>query len=273
MSMLPFVKMHGLGNDFVIFDARREPLHLGAAQVSAMADRRTGVGCDQLIVMEPPAAGLADVFMRIYNADGGEAEACGNATRCVASLLMAEKDTRQVVVETVAGLLDAEAGNDGLITVDMGRANLDWRDIPLAEPVDTLHLGIDAGPFSDPVAVNMGNPHAVFFVDDAETAPLETFGPVIERHPLYPERTNVEAAQVLSPGTIRLRVWERGVGITRASGSCACATLVAANRRGLCGRTGELLMDGGRLAIEWLDDGHVLMSGPVATSFRGTLEL
>ena len=271
MTTLSFTKMHGLGNDFVVFDARTEALHLDDGQVRAIADRRTGVGCDQLIVIEPPADPMADVFMRIYNADGGEVGACGNATRCVAARLMAERGCDAVVVETLAGLLDCETRDGGLIAVDMGRAALDWRDIPLAEAADTLHLGIEAGPFRDPVAVNMGNPHAVFFVDDTEATPLETYAPMVERHPLYPEFTNVEAAQVLSRTEVRLRVWERGVGITRASGSCACATLVAASRRGYMGRTGDVLMDGGRLTIEWLDDGHVMMIGPAATSFHGTL--
>ena len=268
-----FIKMHGLGNDFVVLDARARPLEVDPDRARAIADRRTGIGCDQLIVVEPPRDGLADAFMRIRNADGGEVAACGNATRCVAFLIMQERNTGTAVIETAAGLLDAEARDDGLIAVDMGRVRLDWRDIPLATPTDTLHLGISAGPLEDPVAVNVGNPHAVFFVDDAEAVPLETYGPVIERHPLFPEFTNVEVAQMQSPGVVRLRVWERGVGVTRACGTGACAALVAANRRGLCGRTGEVLMDGGRLGIEWLEDGHVLMTGPVATSFRGTLEL
>lgn len=272
MSALPFIKMHGLGNDFVVLDGRSRAVRLNVEQVRAIADRHTGVGCDQLIVIEPPRASLADAFMRIRNADGGEVGACGNATRCVASLLMAEKNSEHVIIETAAGLLDAEACGDGLVGVDMGRVSFDWRDIPLARPADTLHLDIAAAPSGDGVAVNVGNPHAVFFVGDAEVVPLEAVGPTIETHPMFPERTNVDVAEVLGPDRIRLRVWERGVGVTRACGSGACATLVAAARRGLTGRSAEVILDGGRLHIDWLKDDHVVMTGPVATSFTGTLD-
>ncbi len=272
MNALPFVKMHGLGNDFVVLDARRAPLGLSEEQVRAIADRHTGVGCDQLIVIEPPIAALADAFMRIRNADGGEVAACGNASRCVASLLMAEKKTEHVIIETTAGLLDAEARGNGLIGVDMGRISFDWRDIPLSKPSDTLHLDIAAGPLRDGVAVNIGNPHAVFFVADAAGVPLEAVGPAIEGDAIFPERANVDVAEVLEPGRIRLRVWERGVGVTRACGSGACATLAAAARRGLTGRSAEIVLDGGVLHIEWLKDNHVVMTGPVATSFTGTLD-
>ena len=272
MTAIPFTKMHGLGNDFVVLDARRGPLRIGARQARAIADRHTGIGCDQVIVIEPPANGLADVFMRIRNADGGEVAACGNGTRCVAAMIMKEKNSTHAVIETAAGVLDAQAKADGLIAVDMGLAATDWRDIPLAGPADTLHLDIAAGPLSDPVAVNMGNPHAVFFVDDAEAVPLDSLGPQIERHEMFPRATNVEVAQVLSGSEIRLRVWERGVGITLACGSGACAALVAASRRGLTGRAADVVVDGGRLGIEWLDDGHVRLTGPVAVSFTGTLD-
>ncbi|MFQ5617626.1 MAG: diaminopimelate epimerase [Rhodospirillales bacterium] len=271
MTAVPFTKMHGLGNDFVVLDARRAPLRIGAPQARAIADRHTGVGCDQVIVIEPPANGLADAFMRILNADGSEVAACGNGTRCVAAMIMKEKNSTHAAIETAAGVLDAAAKADGLIAVDMGLAATDWRDIPLAGPADTLHLDIAAGPLSDPVAVSMGNPHAVFFVDDAEAVPLDSLGPQIERHEMFPRSTNVEVAQVLSASEIRLRVWERGVGITLACGSGACATLVAASRRGLTGRAADVMVDGGRLGIEWLDDGHVRMTGPVAVSFTGTL--
>lgn len=272
MEPLPFVKMHGLGNDFVVFDARRRALDLSVDQVRAIADRHTGVGCDQLIVMEPPRNGAADVFMRIRNADGSEVEACGNATRCVASVVMKERGADTVVIETVVGLLHAKDGGNDLITVDMGPVRLDWQDIPLAEAKDTLHMGIEEGPLRDPVGINVGNPHAVFFVDDAESIPLETVGPRVEHHPLFPARINVEAVQVLSPTRLRMRVWERGTGITQACGTGACATLVAAHRRGLAERAAEVILDGGILRIEWNDDGHVMMSGPAATSFAGTLD-
>ena len=269
---ISFRKMHGLGNDFVVIDARARPLALDAALAKRIADRRTGIGCDQLIVIEPPRAGLADAFMRIRNADGGEVEACGNATRCVASLLMAEKGQDHVVIETVVGLLDAESAAGGRIAVDMGPAQLDWRDIPIAEAIDTLHLGIALGQLSDPVGVGMGNPHAIFFVPDADAVDLAALGPPLEHHKLFPARANIEVAQVLSPTRIRMRVWERGAGITRACGTGACATLVAAVRRGLTERKASVVLDGGELEIEWMRDGHVMMTGPVATSFTGTLD-
>jgi len=272
MSPITFTKMHGLGNDFVVVDARHRPVELGAGQARAIADRRTGVGCDQVIVIEPPANGLADAFMRIRNADGGEVEACGNAARCIAGMIMREKQSRHAVIETAVGLLDAESAEDDMVSVDMGRISFDWRDIPLSDATDTLHLGIEAGPLRDGVAVNIGNPHAVFFVDDCEAVPLEIFGPIVERNPLFPERTNVEAAQIVSGDRIRLRVWERGVGLTRACGTGACATVAAASRRGLIGRAAEVQLDGGPLRIEWLKDDHVLMTGPVAVSFTGTLD-
>ncbi|MSP48522.1 MAG: diaminopimelate epimerase [Alphaproteobacteria bacterium] len=269
---ISFRKMHGLGNDFVVIDARDQALSLDDRLARRIADRRTGIGCDQLIVIEPARAGRADAFMRIRNADGGEVEACGNATRCVASLLMAEKGRDHVVIETVVGLLDAEAASGGRVAVDMGPARLDWRDIPLAEPRDTLNLGISLGQLSDPVGVSMGNPHAVFFVADAEAVDLSALGPPLERHKIFPARANIEVAQVASPTRIRLRVWERGVGITSACGTGACATLVAAVRRGLAERRATVVLDGGELEIEWMKDGHVMMTGPVATAFTGTID-
>ena len=271
MDGLPFVKMHGLGNDFVVVDARLDGVSLGPEAARRIADRHTGVGCDQLIVIEPARARLADAFMRIVNADGGEVQACGNATRCVADLLMREKCVGHVVIETGAGLLDAEAAAEGQVSVDMGPVRLDWREIPLSKSADTLRLDIAVGALKEPAAVNVGNPHAVFFVADAEAIDLATLGPAIERHPMFPERTNVEAVQVLGPGRLRMRVWERGVGITRACGTGACASLVAASRRGLAGREAEVVLDGGTLRIEWSKDDHVIMTGPVATSFTGRL--
>jgi len=267
-----FVKMHGLGNDFVILDARASALALTPAAVRAIADRRRGIGCDQLIVIEAARGNTSDAWMTIYNPDGSESGACGNATRCVAWLLMGQNGSDRVVIETRAGLLDAEARGDKMVAVDMGPARLDWRELPLAEAVDTLHLGIAAGPLADPVGVSMGNPHAVFFVDDVAAIDLEAVGPGLEHHPLFPERTNVEIVQVLGPQTLRMRVWERGAGITQACGTGACATLVAAARRGLTGRKAEVVLDGGSLVIEWLPDDHVLMTGPVALAFSGTVD-
>jgi len=268
-----FVKMHGLGNDFVVLDARQRAMPLDAPRARAIADRRTGVGCDQLIVLEPAHDRRADAFMRIRNADGGEVEACGNAARCIATLLMEECQREHVVIETPAGLLDAARRPDGLIAVDLGPVRLDWRDIPLARAMDTLHLDFSLGPLADPVAVNVGNPHAVFFVPDAEAVALAELGPRIEHDALFPERINVEVATRRADGTLRMRVWERGVGITRACGTGAAATLIAAKRRGLTGREATVALDGGPLLIEWRErDNHVVLTGSVATSFRGRLD-
>jgi diaminopimelate epimerase len=278
MTALPFLKMHGLGNDFVVIDLRDRSVALTLPQRRWIADRRRGIGCDQLILLEPPRQRVADVFMRIHNPDGGEAGACGNATRCVAAKVMAEKASDHVIVETISGLLDAESAEGGRIAVDMGEVKLDWREIPISEACDTLHMPVSVGPLSDPVGVNVGNPHAVFFVADAEKIDLNTLGPVLERHRLFPERANIEAAQILSPGLdspgrIRMRVWERGAGITQACGSGACATLVAAARRKLTGRSATIVLDGGELLIEWLADNHVRMTGDWAESFRGEIDI
>ncbi len=267
-----FLKMHGLGNDFVVLDARSRPLALDGAAVRALADRRTGVGCDQLIVVEPARHQAADAFMSIRNADGSEVAACGNATRCVAWMLMRETGGQQAVIETKAGLLKAQAAGRQGIAVDMGPARLDWQDIPLAEAMDSLHLPVSLDGLADPVGVGMGNPHAVFFVDDADAIDLTRLGPPLEHHRLFPQRCNIEVAQVLAADRIRMRVWERGTGITLACGTGACATLVAAARRGLTGRRAEVVVDGGVLTIEWLADNHVLMTGPVALAYAGTLD-
>jgi diaminopimelate epimerase len=268
-----FVKMHGLGNDFVVFDARTVPLALTPDQARFIADRHLGIGCDQIITILP--SHKADAFMRIQNADGSEVGACGNATRCVASLLMAEAGTLRVSIETEAGLLrcELEAVQEELVSVDMGAPRLDWRDIPLSREADTLSVDFVAGPLNGPCCVNVGNPHAVFFVDDAEAIDLAQWGPRIETDPLFPERVNVSVAQVLPDDEIRLRVWERGAGITQACGTAACATAVAAMRRGLTGRDVIVRLDGGPLEITWGDDDRIIMRGPVATSFSGQVML
>jgi diaminopimelate epimerase len=268
---VPFLKMHGLGNDFVVLDARAHKLDLPADRISAIADRRLGVGCDQLIVLEPPTDREADVFMRIYNPDGGEAGACGNATRCVASMLMKERNTDQVTVQTISGLLESQKADDGKIAVDMGPALLDWRDIPVAGACDTNHLPVGAGPLQDPVGTSMGNPHATFFVDDLSKVPLAELGPKLERDPFFPERANIGVAEVLTRDRLKLRVWERGAGLTLACGSGACAAVVAASRRGLVDRKAEVVLQHGTLGIEWLRDGHVLMTGGIALAFKGEL--
>jgi diaminopimelate epimerase len=268
---VPFLKMHGLGNDFVVLDARARALDLPAKRISAIADRRVGVGCDQLIVLEPPTDKAADVFMRIYNPDGGEAGACGNATRCVASLVMGERKTDQVIVQTVSGLLESEKVGDGVISVDMGVAKLDWREIPVAGACDTNHLPVGAGPLQDPVGTNMGNPHATFFVDDLDAVPLAELGPKLEHDPFFPERANIGVARVIARDKLKLRVWERGAGLTLACGSGACAAVVAASRRGLVDRKAEVMLQHGTLTVEWLRDDHVLMTGGYALAFKGEL--
>ncbi len=273
MTVLNFIKMHGLGNDFVVFDARQDRLELTEAQARSICDRRTGIGCDQLIVMEPAHSEGADLFMRIRNADGGEVEACGNATRCVARLSMDETGNGHAVIETPAGLLEAQGTADGLIKVNMGPAQLNWQDIPLARDTDTLSLDMSEGPLSNPVAVGVGNPHAVFFVENAAAVDLERVGPKLEHHPLYPNRTNVEVTEIRGDGDLRVRVWERGAGITQACGTGACAALVAAARRGLCSRLANVELDGGVLTIEWLEYNRILMTGPAAFSYTGTWEL
>jgi diaminopimelate epimerase len=267
-----FVKMHGCGNDFVVFDERHGSLGLTPAVAAAIADRRTGVGCDQFIVIEPAPPG-ADAFMRIRNPDGAEAGACGNATRCVAHLLATESGRDRMVIRTVAGDLAAELLANGQVCVDMGPVRLNWQDVPLARPMDTLDLDLTVGPLSHPAAANVGNPHATFFVPDIGSVLIEEIGPLTERNALFPERANIGFAQVLGPGRIRLRVWERGAGMTLACGSGACAALVNAARRGLTGRTATIVADGGELFITWRDDNHVLMTGPVATSFTGEIDL
>jgi len=271
MDARPFVKMHGLGNDFVVVDARAEPFRPGERQRRLIADRHLGVGCDQLIVLEPSSNGRADAFMRIFNPDGSEGEACGNATRCVAALLMDETARERVAIETLAGVLAAERIADGGVTVDMGPAYLAWDEIPLAAACETLELDLALGLLSRPTAVGLGNPHAVFFVADADAIPLADLGPALEHHAMFPRRANIGVAQLIGPDRLRLRVWERGVGLTLACGSGACAAAVAAHRRGLTGRHVEVVLDGGPLAIEWRADGHVTMAGPFATSFTGTL--
>lgn len=265
-----FRKMHGLGNDFVVLDARAAPLALSPAAIAAIADRRTGVGCDQLIVIEPGDAG-AEAFMRIYNADASEVSACGNATRCVARVLMEETGRAEATLRTRAGLLRATRAADGRITADMGPARLDWQEIPLATPCDTARVPFALGPLLEPVAVSMGNPHAVFFVPSVAAVDLETLGPAVETDSLFPEKTNVEIVEDLGHGRLRMRVWERGVGITRACGTGACATLVAAARRGISGRGATVVLDGGELDIAWADTGHVLMTGTASLAYEGTL--
>jgi len=269
---LPFIKMHGLGNDFVVLDARQSPLSLNRESAARIANRRLGVGCDQLVVIEKASDPAATVFMRIFNADGSESGACGNATRCVAQLVMEETGADHATIETVAGLLSSRRGARGTITVDMGPPRFGWQEIPLANAVkDTHHLPVALDDLADPVGVSMGNPHCVFFVPNAEAVAIERLGPLVEHHRLFPERTNVEVVSVEAPDRMRMRVWERGVGLTLACGSGACAVMAAAHARGLVGARATVVADGGSLDMEITAEGHVLMTGPAALSFRGEL--
>jgi len=271
----PFLKMNGLGNDFVVVEARSAPFAPSEADVRAIADRERGVGCDQLVSIE--ASDKADAAVRFWNADGEEVGACGNASRCVGWLLMEASGRDEAVFETRAGLLRATRAGDHRVSVDMGEPRLRWDQIPLAEEMDTRGVELQVGPIDaphlhTPGCVSMGNPHVVFFVADAETAPVREVGPLIEHHPLFPEGVNVGFAQVVARDRIRLKVWERGAGLTKACGTGACAALVAAARRGLVDRKATLVLDGGELEIEWREaDGHVIMTGPAQVDFTGTL--
>lgn len=260
---LAFMKMHGLGNDFVVLDGRVRRVDVTPELAVAIADRRLGVGFDQLAVISD---GPGDAHLTFYNADGSTSAACGNATRCIARFLMDESGRDSLHLTTERGELRAVDAGDGLTSVNMGPPQLDWRDIPLAEEMDTLELPVEGGP----TATGMGNPHCTFFVEDATAVPLEQFGPRYEHHPLYPERTNVQVASLIAPDHLRMRVWERGVGVTLASGSSSCATAVAAARRGLTGRKVRIDLDGGTLHIDWRDDG-VWMTGPTMHVFDGVL--
>lgn len=259
---VPFIKMHGLGNDFVVLDGREQPLPaLTAGTVRRLANRREGIGCDQLIVLEPSKT--ADIRMRIYNSDGGEVESCGNASRAVALLVGSPAS-----VETAGGPIRVSPEHGGA-SVDMGVPRFDWDAIPLAYAMDTLAMPVGWDGLEQPTAVNVGNPHAVFFVPDTDAVPLQTIGPIIETDPLFPERVNVNVATILERTAIRLRVWERGAGITRACGTGACATAIAAMRRGLVERAVTVTLPGGSLHIAWGDDDRITMTGPAAESFRG----
>lgn len=273
---MSFRKMNGLGNDFVVLDGRSHAFGLSRDAVRAIADRKEGIGCDQLIALE--RSDRADVFMRIWNADGGEVGACGNAARCVAAVVAAEKGAPKVSIETEAGVLGAAVNDDGTVTIDMGTPRFAWNEIPLAEPFhDTRHIELQVGPIDAPVlhspsAVNVGNPHCIFFVEDAEEHDLARFGPMLEHHPLFPERANISLVEVVSPEHLKVRTWERGAGLTRACGTAACASAVSAARRGISARKVTVSLPGGDLLVEWREsDGHILMTGPYALDFEGTL--
>lgn len=260
---ISFTKMHGLGNDFVVLDARDHSLpEVTATVAAAIANRTTGIGCDQLIVLEPSET--ADFRMRIFNSDGGEVEACGNAARAVALLHGA-----QASLETEGGIIALDPIGGGA-RVDMGVPRFDWNEIPLAYAMDTLAMPVGWGPLENPAAINIGNPHVIFFVENIDAIELELLGPEIEHDPLFPERVNVNVASITGRNAIRLRVWERGAGLTRACGTGACATAVAAMKRGLVERDVTVSLPGGDLRIEWNEAGRVIMTGPATISFTGS---
>lgn len=275
--MIGFRKMHGLGNDFAVFDARQMPLVLDAKLARSIADRRRGIGCDQLIVIERGEKG-ADAFMRVFNADGGAVELSGNGARCAARVLAEDLNKTEIRIDTKSGPIVCWV-EGASVTVDMGAPRFAWREIPMTHAVDTASFALPVDGFADKTlagaaAASMGNPHCVLFVDDAQGAPVETLGPVIETHPWFPARTNVEFVEVRSERNLRIRVWERGTGVTQACGTGACAAIAAAHRRGLTGRDVAVELDGGVLDISWREsDDHILMTGPAILSFTGEVDL
>ena len=275
---IPYLKMNGLSNDFVVLDGRKSPIALSKQQVQNIANRQNGIGCDQLIILEKPKNNKADIFMRIYNFDGGEVNACGNAARCIAALIAKELGKGEIIIETNAGLLPSSIDGE-IVSVDMGVPLFDWQQIPLAEEfADTTGIELQVGPIDNPIlhtpsVVNVGNPHAVFFVkDDIDNYNLDRFGPLLENHPIFPERANINLAQIIEPNHIKLRVWERGVGETKACGTGACATAICASRKDLTDR--EVIVDliGGRLTIKWQQsDNHIIMSGAYSLDGKGII--
>jgi len=271
-----FRKMNGLGNDFVVLDARIRPLAIDEERARAIADRKTGIGCDQLIVMEPSKT--ADVRMRIWNNEGFEVESCGNASRCIADLLFKERAAPRATIDTLGGFLSCTSGSEGLVTVDMGIPRFGWKNIPLSKSfADTRHIELQVGPIDAPLihspsVVNVGNPHCVFWVKDLAVVDLAKVGPMLEHHPLFPERANITLARVDAKDRMTLKVWERGAGLTRACGTAACAATVSAGRIRLTGRKVTVTLPGGDLLIEWREgDDHILMTGPIAYEFDGML--
>lgn len=271
MGTFTFQKMHGTGNDFVVIDARAQNTTITSAEAQRLADRRFGIGCDQLVVID--TSKTADAYMHIYNCDGSKISTCGNASRCVGDILIRELKKDAVTIETGAGIINATRVGEADVQVDMGAPKWEWQQIPLSESRNTLHLGLEEGGLMDPVAISMGNPHAIFFVRDTNFVRMDEWGRKLEVNPLFPERANISAVQVLDANHLRMKVWERGTGETLACGSAACAAVVAGVRRELCARKVSVELPGGTLEIEWgageEDNGRVLMTGPVAYVFKG----
>lgn len=277
-TQVPFSKMNGLGNAILVMDLRGDRLILSADQVGAIA-RLPGLQFDQLMALHPPKTDGTDAFVRIYNNDGSESGACGNGMRCIAFAERERRGRSALVFETARGLLSATVTDATAISVDMGSPRFDWQDIPLAEPFqDTRHIELQIGPIDNPVlhspsVVNVGNPHAIFWVDDIAAYDLSRLGPMLENHPIFPERANISLAQATSPHSIKLRTWERGAGLTQACGSAACAAAVCGARIKLTGRTVRVSLPGGDLLIDWTDDDAIIMTGPVVHEFAGLFDV
>jgi diaminopimelate epimerase len=277
-ATIPFTKMNGLGNEIVVVDLRVSQKLFTPEEVSAIAAERSS-RFDQMMVLHAPKTSGTASFVRIYNADGSEAGACGNGMRCVGWLLTTASNTKDFKVETIAGVLDVHVADQSSITVDMGEPKFDWKDIPLAEEFrNTRAIELQIGPIDDPVlhspsVVNVGNPHAIFWVDDVTAYDLERLGPMLENHPIFPERANISLAEVTSRETITLRTWERGAGLTLACGSAACAAAVSAARKKLTGRKVTVTLPGGPLDVAWTESNRILMTGPVAFEYEGSLDL
>ena len=274
----PFIKMHGLRNDFIIVDARRIPFNPSVAEIQRICDRREGVGGDELLIVEPPSPSDTEndiaAFVRIINPDGREAEACGNASRCIGWLLMKERQMASVSFRTVGGILRCQMKGENQVSVGMGRLRTAWHEIPLSKEMDSLHLEIDAGPLQDPVGMNIGNPHAVFFVDDIDQIDLESYGAELQHHALFPQEANIGVAQMVDSKTMKLAVWERPGALTTACGSGACAAVGAALRRGLTDqRKVKVIMPAGSMEIEIDENNEATMTGPVETCYTGYLPL
>lgn len=275
-DQIPFRKMNGLGNDFVVLDARARPIAVTESSAKAISDRKTGIGCDQLIVLEKSAD--FDVRMRIWNAEGGEVQSCGNASRCIADLLFNETAKNTATISTKGGLLIASKAGDKMVTIDQGVPKFGWKDIPLSEPfADTRHIELQYGPIDHPLihspsVVNVGNPHCIFWVEDLDVVDLSRAGPMLENHPLFPERANISFAKVIARDHIILRVWERGAGLTKACGTAACATMAAGHRIKIIDDKCRITLPGGDLLMAVREnDGHIMMTGPVAYEFDGVL--
>jgi diaminopimelate epimerase len=274
----PFVKMHGLRNDFVIIDGRKIPFSPSDAEIVRICDRHEGVGADELVIVETPGSQAAVsgtiAFVRIFNPDGRQVEACGNATRCVGWLLLQESGRKEITIQTLGGQLKCLDAGDKSVTVEMGRLRTGWKEIPISRKMDTLHLGIGAGPLQDPVGMNIGNPHAVFFVADLAAVDLTRYGPQLQKNPLFPQEANIGAAQLIDPKTLKLSVWERPGVLTTACGTGACVAVAAAHRRGLTDvNRMTVIMPAGSVEIELKEDGVVVMTGPVETCYAGYLPL